>query len=480
MKVYVGFDLGTTNTKALVISGDGNVVEIIKEKTPNLIVSGIEYFDLALVEKTVDDMVSSLMTRYELAGMAFTSIGESVVPVKNGKMAHLPLMWRETVTSELGESIRGEIEKLTDYGKTGVANDFRFSLYKILWMKKNLDLGDVDFWLPISSFLAYRFTGNAVWAESQACRSYLYDIHTRQWNDSVLDFAGIHGKTGSIAYTGTLAGRWGNVAVGVAGHDHITGLYGVYTLSGGAGSIFYDSMGTSSVLGSIVQEKSGELHLHEPFFNGRTGVLGSAYTDGQYYIQNSFRYFGILLEKIAHLTGGNADAAYYDALNGEIAALPSAVPQAMFSVGGDCILGAQRNKVNILNFTLDISRAELMQSAYVYLCAMTRIILEGLRTYCEDGPYYAGGGIVGDETFMRYKASMIQKPITVYDTEELTALGAAVAAVTAAGDSSTLGAARIGLHKRQIQPDETIVKDLDVAYWRYCELRQSPAIGYFQ
>lgn len=480
MKVYIGFDLGTTNTKALVITCEGKIIEVLKQKTSSKEISGIKYFDLVAVEKTVDEMLSSLKAKYQIAGMAFTSIGESIVPVKNGKLLHLPLMWHETITKDIAESVQAKIQKLTSYALTGVTNDFRFSLYKILWMQNNLGIKDVDFWLPISSYMAYRYTGNAIWAESQACRSYLYNIHSREWNNKILKFAQIEGKTGIIAYTGTLAGFYEGISVAVAGHDHITGLYGVYALSGAGSGIFYDSMGTSSVLASVVEEKNEELHLKRPFFNGITGSIGAAYADRHYYIQNSFRYFGILLEKIMLLTGGQPSKAYYDALNNAINKLPSAVPKAMFSIGGDCILGAKKNKVNILNFPLSISQVELMQSAYVYLCAMTRMILEDLFKHCKSGPYFAGGGIVSNETFMRYKASMLKKDITIYDTEELTALGAAIASIISADDKGALEACRKNLQKKQIIPDEAIAMDLDSTYERYCELKESHITDYFE
>jgi len=480
MKVYVGFDLGTTNMKALILSRDGHIITSIKERTPNVFISGVEYLDLVMVEKVIDQILDSLISRYEIAGISFTSIGESVVPVRNGKMSHLPLMWHETVTFNISQSVKDDVEKLTDYSVTGVSNDYRLSLYKILWMQKNLDLGQVDYWLPISSYFAYRLTGNPLWSESQACRSYIYDIHARNWNYKLLDYAGICDKMGDIAYTGTPVGKWRGATIGVAGHDHITGLYGVYMLNGGTGSIFYDSMGTSSILASVVKEKNKELHFREPFFSGRTGVIGAAYGDGQYYIQNSFRYFGIFLEKLSHLIGVLPDSAHCNALNSEISSLPSAVPQAIFSVGGDCILGAHRNRVNLLNCSFEISRAELMQSAYIYLCSMTRMIFESLLTYCENGPFYAGGGIVSNEIFMRYMASAINKPIWIYITKEITALGAAIAAISASKDLESLDAARKALPRRQIMPDESLSKDLAIAYKLYCDFRDSPAIAYFK
>jgi sugar (pentulose or hexulose) kinase len=480
MKVYIGFDLGTTNTKALVVTCEGKIIEVLKKKTSSKRISDIEYFDILAVEKTINEMLSSLKKKYQVAGISFTSIGESVIPVKNGKLLYLPLMWHETITKDIAESVEKEIKKLTSYELTGVTNDFRLSLYKILWMQRHLGIEDVDFWLPISSYMAYRYTGDAIWAESQACRSYFFNIHTREWNNKILKFAEIEGKTGTIAYTGTLAGFYKGIPVGVAGHDHITGLYGIYALSGEESGIFYDSMGTSSVLASIVEEKDKELHLKKPFFNGSTGSLGAAFADRHYYIQNSFRYFGILLEKIMLITGGLPNKAYYDAFNDSIKKLPSAIPKAMFSIGGDCILGAKKNKVNILNFPISISAIEIMQSAYIYLCAMTRMILEGLFKYTKDGPYFAGGGIVSNETFMRYKASMLKRDITIYDTEELTALGAAIAAIVSANDKDALEACRMNLQKRKISPDEKIAMDLDLAYAHYCELNSSNIIDYFE
>ncbi len=481
MKAYIGFDLGTTNTKALVLSAEGSILDVMQEKTSTIKIAGVEYVDLPVVEEKVEAMFQALKKKYSIAGIAFTSIGESVVPIKDGKPLCRPLMWHETVTSELFEAVREEIGGLAGYNTAGLTNDFRLSLYKILWMQKNSALEDVDFWLPISSYLVYKYTGTVVWAESQACRSYLYNIHDRQWNAKVLEYAGLQDKLGTLAYTGKSVGQTKDgITVGVAGHDHITGLYGVYTLSGNA-DIFYDSMGTSSVLGAVVKEKNNELRLERPFFNGKTGVIGAAYQDGQYYIQNSFRYFGILLEKLSLLTGGDAGGAYYDQLNRQIALLPNALPKTVFSVGGDCIAGAKKQLVNILNFPIDLTPVELMQSAYIYLSAMSRLILDGVSQFCDVGsPFYAGGRIVRDEVFMRYKASMIQKEIIVFDTEELTALGAAIAAITAAGDVEALRACRAELRRRTIAPDERLIKDLDAGYDIYCNLKQSSALDYFQ
>lgn len=481
MKAYIGFDLGTTNVKALIITEKGKIGEVISCKTPVSIIDGVRYYNIALVEKEIENIISQIRKKYAVQAISFTSIGESVVPIKNGKLLHPPIMWDDMVTQQVYNEIGKHLAALSGYEKTGVQNNCRFSAYKIVWMEKNLSLGAVDFYLPISSYFLYKYTKTVAWAESQACRTYLYDIHKREWNSEVVSFLGLQGKLGPISYTGEIVGtdEFGTV-YGQAGHDHITGMFGAYLLSE-SDSIVYDSMGTSSVLGALITTPNISSTYTKPFFNGVSGVIGAAFADSQYYIQNSFRYFGYVMDRIAVMSGNEPSSDFYNSINKKIDVLESAHPKAVFSIGGDCLLGVGKEKVNILNFPIDITLEELMQSAYVYLCSMSRMIYESVTAQSSlASEYIAGGKIAHDATFMRYKASMLQRPITILDTNEITALGAALAAIQARGDRETLAKCKQEIGKTVIEPEKSLSAQLAEAYKVYQELGESPALQYFQ
>ncbi|HEY8541047.1 MAG TPA: hypothetical protein VIL29_01585, partial [Pseudothermotoga sp.] len=91
MKVYVGIDLGTTNTKIMVISESG-IEKIIKIKTPRKAINNVEYFDLDKLDRSLEKIVHQLKQDYDISGLSCTSFGESVVPVAKGKKLHDPIV----------------------------------------------------------------------------------------------------------------------------------------------------------------------------------------------------------------------------------------------------------------------------------------------------------------------------------------------------------------------------------------------------
>ena len=162
MKCYLGIDIGTTNTKALCITEDGVVGEILKRKTPVRTEQGRRFIDLKKLEAIVALFLGKVRLRYRLQGVCFTSIGESIIPVRNGRPLADPLLWYEQITAEMACRIYPHIEALVGYRTTGVGNDCTLGLYKLLWMKEHRNWEAVDFWLPISSYFLYRYTGKAV------------------------------------------------------------------------------------------------------------------------------------------------------------------------------------------------------------------------------------------------------------------------------------------------------------------------------
>ncbi len=53
-------------------------------------------------------------------------------------------------------------------------------------------------------------------------------------------------------------------------------------------------------------------------------------------------------------------------------------------------------------------------------------------------PYFAGGGITGNKMFMEWKASALGRKITVLQTAEISALGAAISGICACGRGEAL------------------------------------------
>ena len=103
MKAYLGIDIGTTNMKCLVLGSNGKILEVMHEETPKKRIAGADYLDLEATHSFVDKFISGASGKYSLGGIAFSSIGETVVPVYKGKALSDPLMWYDSATRSIWE-----------------------------------------------------------------------------------------------------------------------------------------------------------------------------------------------------------------------------------------------------------------------------------------------------------------------------------------------------------------------------------------
>ncbi|WP_367362994.1 FGGY family carbohydrate kinase [Mesotoga sp.] len=295
MNVFLGIDIGTTNIKSLVLGEDGRILEVLHWTTPKNRENGVEFLDLEITRSYVESVIGKVEKLHSLAAIAFSSFGETVIPVRQREALAKPVMWYDRSTYSLWESHRESVDNLAPYRITGVENSYTFSLYKILLQKEVFRLGGVENWLPVSSYLAYSLGGEPVWDMSQACRSFMVNIHSRKWNSPLINHIGESEETmGDLAYTGEPVGKTkSGVPLVSAGHDHITGLYAAQAFAHGKEFLF-DSMGSASVIAAVVSGTAESLDFAGPFMPG--GTVGIAYEDHQYYIESNVRYYGKLLQ----------------------------------------------------------------------------------------------------------------------------------------------------------------------------------------
>jgi sugar (pentulose or hexulose) kinase len=431
-EIYLGFDIGTTNTKIISVDPGGNINTIENFKTRKYSKNDVEYIDLFFLKDRISEFIDKIKTEYRVLGISFSSIGESVVPVKNGRLLHDPILWYDICTEKVMLKYEKIIKENNDYSISGVRFNYIYSLYKIIWMKENLDIHDEDYWLPISSFFPYIFTGEAVWDYSQACRSYMFDIHERKWHKPILNAFDIPvEKLGKLDYTGSFIGRDNNeLEYYLSGHDHITGLFAIKQLSK-TGNFIYQSMGSSSVVAAVVEEKENELHFTEAFMKPK-GTTGVAFKDRQYYIESSLRYFGKLLEWGTNLI----NCGDFDFLNREIEELKN---KQIFqiAVNADPLYGDRISGINLIDLPVDFKREELIFNLYLYLVYMSRLITEKLQEYCDIDEFFCGGGCSKNNYLIRMLAEALNKPIKIFKESEITAIGAIMSAITGRGDENT-------------------------------------------
>ena len=454
MKCYLGVDVGTTNTKVLALFEDGTTAIVAALTTPQYRRDGVEYFDVAAIERSVAAAVDAVRRADRVAGIGFSTIGESVVPLdRDGTSLSDPIAWYDAVTRKTAATL-GERSDLFPYPRRGTQSEHTLAVYKILWMKAHLPtVGNVASWLPVSSYLPFRWSGVQRWDYSQACRTLLLDIHDRRWDERALAALGLVGELPDPAYMGSAIGTTAEgIPLYLGGHDHIVGMNGVRALFG-IGTL-YNSIGSAFVLGGMTAIDGAAMAARLEEFDDL--IVGVANQPGAYYIENSIRFYGTLLATIARIAGGADTARFYARSNAELATHAIPNEPVLFLVEGDRFLRQSKLGFQITEVPIAVDRPDLVWSLYLYLVLNTRTVVGELGDLFDSARFVVGGGPTGNRVLMQLTADTLQMPLTLIQQPELSALGAALTAAEGAGDTDTIEHTRAAIDTTVIEPSERV------------------------
>ena len=467
MTAYLGIDVGTTNTKVLVLFEDGSTRIAENFPTPKYKRAGVEYFSLEAIEKGILTAIGRIKREHTAAGIGFSSIGESVVPIdQDGRTLNDPITWYDAAAVQTARRFE-ERSDLFPYSRRGIHIEHTLGVFKMLWMKEHLPrIAGVKSWLPVSSYLAFRWSGVQKWDYSQAARAFLLDIHQRRWDRNALDALGLTGELPEADYMGRrlgdpldrprgsrrgscpdgLGGPAQGIPLYLGGHDHIVGMNGVRILFG-MGTLFA-SIGSAFVLGGTALINTPAITAMIEDFDDL--IVGAAGQPGAYYLENSMRYCGTLLAAAARMAGEPDTQAFYTRANAHLGEIPDR--PALFLTEGDRFIRQSASGFRIIDIPLQVNPSFLVWSLYLYLVLNARTILRELGGIFDSSRLIVGGGPTGNPVLMQLLADALEIPLTLLDQPELSALGAALTAAEGAGDFRVIQNIRGSLNTVSIEP----------------------------
>jgi sugar (pentulose or hexulose) kinase len=268
-ELVVGVDLGTTDTKVVLTTPDGETAGFARRPTSwtqrsdgRLATTGEAL--AAGVLATIGDALASVQQRTgrpcRVMGVGIAGLAESgVVLDGHGRETSPVIAWFD----ERGGAQLNALEPafLAEFPRrTGLPIGSQWTLPKLLWLREaGLELGAGSRWLNVPEFVAWTLCGEQVSEPSLVSRTGLIDQATgAPWDDAL----GVLGVTGGFlpdtVHAGRAAGRithcWAapeldGAVVTVAGHDHPVAAVG-------AGAVgpedLFDSCGTAEVLLRVV------------------------------------------------------------------------------------------------------------------------------------------------------------------------------------------------------------------------------------
>lgn len=445
MNYFMGIDVSTTGSKALLIDSSGSVVAAASSphtlSTPRPLWSEQDPHEWWLA--TVNS-IRTVLGKTGIAPDAITAVGLTgqmhglVLLNDSGNVLRPAILWNDQRTQTQCDEIHARIGRERFIQLSGNLALTGFTAPKILWVAQNepeIYARSRHVLLP-KDYIRYRLTGEFAMDKADGSGTVLFDLQKRGWSEEILSALDIPGEwmpptfegpeftgavsTSAAAETGLAAGT--RVAAG--GGDQAAQAVGVGAVEPG---IIGLTVGTSGVVfaatPTAMVEPEGLLHAFCHAVPGMwhlMGVMLSAAGSLQWYRDTLAPdlSFDALLKEAETVPAGSEGLLFLPYLSGERTPYPD--PQAR---------GA------FIGLTIRHTRGH-----------MTRAVLEGVAFGLKDGlkliqnagleritQVRASGGGTKGALWRQILASVLESKLVTVNTAEGAAFGAALLAGVGAG-----------------------------------------------
>ncbi len=199
-KYVLAIDQGTTSTRAIVFDSDQKVVKVAQKEITNFFPKpGWVEQDANEIWLSTLAVMAQIFDGGQIKPEQIVSIGISnqretsvVWDKETGLPVYHAIVWQSRQTSDIVNKLKEDGYEPMIKEKTGLVLDPYFSASKIKWIRDNVE-GVKDnpnlLFGTIDTFLLWKFTCGEVHATdvTNASRTLLFNIHTLNWDDELLD-----------------------------------------------------------------------------------------------------------------------------------------------------------------------------------------------------------------------------------------------------------------------------------------------------
>jgi len=199
----LSLDQGTTSSRALLFDDRGAVVSVAQREftqffpQPGLVEHDPEEIAASQIAVAREALSKAKLQSSDIAAIGITNQRETTIVWDRvtGQPIHNAIVWQDRRTAALCEQLKTQGHEPLIQQRTGLLIDAYFSATKISWMLENvanarglaesgrLAFGTVDSWL------LWKLTGGRVHVTdvSNASRTMLFNIHSGQWDNELLE-----------------------------------------------------------------------------------------------------------------------------------------------------------------------------------------------------------------------------------------------------------------------------------------------------
>ena len=198
MTYYIGIDIGTTSTKAVAFSENGDV--IARETIGYAILHPQANFSEQHPDEILEAVVESIGKITAALGgnspvfISFSAAMHSLLAVDEHVQALTNcIIWADNRAAEIGDDLRLSSQGLAFYHDTGVPVHAMSPFCKLIWYKENMPavFKAAHKFIGIKEYIFKKLFGKYLVDTAIASATGLLNIHTLQWDEAILQYTGV-------------------------------------------------------------------------------------------------------------------------------------------------------------------------------------------------------------------------------------------------------------------------------------------------
>jgi len=445
----LALDQGTTSSRSILFNQRGDIVSLAQKEfaqiypLPGWVEHDAEEIWSSQISTMAEVLAKSGINIRQIAGIGITNQRETTVlwSRKTGRPVYNAIVWQDRRTASYCDELTRAGHSSMIRNKTGLVIDAYFSATKIKWIldqipeaeelaqEGELAFGTIDTWL------IWNLTKGRVHVTdvSNASRTMLFNIHTQQWDQELLELFSIPSsilpevKSSSEVYglTGSLVEGSDIPIAGIAG-DQQAALFGQMCIEPG---MVKNTYGT----GCFMLMNTGS-HAFASNNNLLTTIAWRIGNETHYALEGSVFIAGAAVQWLR-------DGLGIINSSGEIENLIADTPdsEGVYMVPAFAGLGApywnSHTRGSIFGLTRGSTAAHIAKAVLDSIAFQTHDVLKSMEA--DTGISIAelrvdGGGTVNDR-LMQFQSDILNTPVVRPKITETTALGAAYLAGLAVG-----------------------------------------------
>ncbi|WP_456388544.1 glycerol kinase GlpK [Desulfolithobacter sp.] len=448
----LAIDQGTTSGRAIVFDRNLEIIGTAQQEFPQ------HYPASGWVEHEPDDLWQTTiatchevlkktgLTGADIAAIGITNQRETTIvwDRETGRPLHRAIVWQDRRTSDLCDALKNDGHEELVVSKSGLLPDPYFSATKIAWILDHVDgardraaRGQLAFG-TVDTFLLWKLTDGRVHATdaTNASRTMLYNIHTGEWDQELLDLFAIPGSI--LPEVLDCAADFGTTDPDLLGHPiPITGIAGDQQAALVGQACFEPGMLKSTYgTGCFAMLNTG----NQPVRSTNRLLTTIGFQLGgrpTYALEGSIFIAGAAVQWLRDSLGIIGSAAETGTL-----ARQADERQNVYLVPAFTGLGAPywdaESRGAMFGLTRSTGPAEFARAALESVCYQTRDLLEAMgrdwnAMVDRKTVLRVDGGMVASDWTMQFLADILNAPVDRPRILETTALGAAYLAGLQAG-----------------------------------------------